>query len=149
MSEQNGSGWWMFHGDPAHTGFVSGGRINRESVAKLQTLHTLQVGGPVLSTPAIADGYVYVGTANATDSPGANGGNFHKINLQTGQIEATYRWTIPGNEGDTHGFTRYGLHAGGGGWPGLFQRFQWQVVLFERRGPLRDLGDQLARTRFG
>ena len=62
----NKSNWWMYHGDAAHTGFVQNSSITSSNVAKLETLHTLQVGGAILSVPAIVDGYVYVGTANGT-----------------------------------------------------------------------------------
>src|SRR5687768_5504909 len=60
------TGWWMYHGDPEHTGYVSDSDLTSAYVnpASFTTLHTLQLGGPVLSVPAVADGFVYVGTAN-------------------------------------------------------------------------------------
>lgn len=102
------SGWWMYHGDPEHTGFVSDSPINSSNAAKLQVWKELQLGGPVLSTPAIVDGYVYVGTANAQGAVGSNGGSFHKIELATGTIVATFNWDIPASEADTHGFCGMG-----------------------------------------
>ncbi|HEV7402237.1 MAG TPA: PQQ-binding-like beta-propeller repeat protein [Chthoniobacteraceae bacterium] len=99
--------WWMYHGDPAHTGYVGGGsRITSQNVgASLKLLHAIQLRGPVMSVPALVGGYAYVGTANSKDAPGANGGSFFKINLETGVIEQTYSWAIDLLERDSHGFT--------------------------------------------
>src|SRR5262249_51440380 len=60
------TGWWMYHGDPEHTGFVSDSKLSTANVAtaSFQTLFTLQLGGPILSVPAISDGFIYVGLAN-------------------------------------------------------------------------------------
>src|ERR1044072_2726432 len=60
------AGWWMYHGDPAHTGFVSDSNLNTATVASsnFKTLFTLQLGGPILSVPAVTDGFIYVGVAN-------------------------------------------------------------------------------------
>src|ERR1043166_3094775 len=58
------SGWWMYHGDPEHTGCASDSQTTSQTAAKLTTLYTLQLGGPVLSVPAVTDGFVYVGVAN-------------------------------------------------------------------------------------
>jgi len=101
--------WWMYHGDPAHTGFVaSGSQITSANIGKsLKLLHEIQLQGPVLSTPAIVDGYVYVGTANSHAIKTANGGSFFKINLQTG-VSEVFNWEIPLDERDTHGFTGMG-----------------------------------------
>jgi outer membrane protein assembly factor BamB len=101
-------GWWMYQGGPAHGGFVTDTPINSGNAAQLQTLHTLQVGGPVLSVPAVVDGYAYVGVANAAAAPGNNGGGLFKVNLASGQIEASYVWPIDLAQRDTHGFTGMG-----------------------------------------
>ena len=91
--------WWMYHGDPAHTGYVgNSSRITSQNVgASLKVLHQLQLRGPVMSVPAIVDGYVYVGTANSQEAAGANGGSFYKINLETGATQSTsgrsIRWS--------------------------------------------------------
>ncbi len=108
---QGGSGWWTFHGDTDRSGFVSDSPINASNVTKLQTLHTIQLGGPVLSTPAVVDGFVYVGTANGTNRGGQvspDGGSFYKIDLASGTIAATFHWPTDRPEGDTHGFTGMG-----------------------------------------
>ncbi len=89
------SDWWMYHGDPAHTGFATGSRITSQNVAKsLKVLHTLQVDGPVLSVPAVVGDYIYVGLANFHD-PNANlvgGGALKKIHLESGETVATFKW---------------------------------------------------------
>lgn len=102
------SGWWMHHGDPEHTGYVSDSPINSSNAGKLAVFKELQLGGPVLSTPAVVDGYVYVGTANAHGAVGSNGGSFYKIELATGTIAATFNWDIPSEERDSHGFCGMG-----------------------------------------
>ncbi|MDJ0842155.1 MAG: PQQ-binding-like beta-propeller repeat protein [Acidobacteriota bacterium] len=105
MSDATPSGWWMYHGDPAHTGFTDQSKINSGNVAGLKVKHDLTLNGPVMSVPAISGGYVYVGTANSKDAPGSNGGTMFKINLETGATEAKFTWPTLGHEGDTHGFT--------------------------------------------
>ena len=102
------SGWWMYHGDPQHTGFVSDSPINSKNAGKLKVFKELQLGGPVLSTPAIVDGFVYVGVANAHGAVGSNGGAFYRIELATGTIAATFTWDISSNDEDSHGFCGMG-----------------------------------------
>ena len=100
----------MYHGDPAHTGFVSkdSSSINSSNVTGLKTLFTLQLDGPVLSVPAIVDGFIYVGIANSHKARNQNGGSFYKINIQSGQIEESFTWDIALDERDSHGFTGMG-----------------------------------------
>jgi outer membrane protein assembly factor BamB len=102
------SNWWMYHGDPAHTGMATGSRINSGNAHTLRLLHDIETEGPVLSVPAIVDGFVYVGLANSHTAEGANGGQFLKIDVKTGDIAAKFEWSIDPNEGDTHGFMGMG-----------------------------------------
>lgn len=105
------SQWSTFHGDPAHTGYVIGSRLTTQTIAHLKPLYTREIGGAILSVPAIANGSIYVGTANGTMvacSALANGGSFHRIDLPTGEIQASYFWQTARHEGDTHGFTGMG-----------------------------------------
>lgn len=102
------STWWMFHGDPAHTGEATGSAINSGSVAGLKLTQSINVNGSILSTPAVVDGYVYCGLANSLEAAAQNGGQFIKVNLTTGQTEATYNWSIDPKERDTHGFCGMG-----------------------------------------
>lgn len=101
-------GWWMYQGGPAHGGYVTDTPITSANAATLQTAFTLQVGGPILSVPAVTDGYVYVGVANATAAPGNNGGGLLKVNLATGATEASFIWPVALSQRDTHGFTGMG-----------------------------------------
>jgi hypothetical protein len=75
----------MYHGDAAHTGFVSDSKLNTGTVASsnFQTLFTLELGGPILSVPAVTDGFIYVGLANYHAAQGGNGGALHKIDITT------------------------------------------------------------------
>jgi glucose dehydrogenase len=105
------SGWWMYHGDPAHSGYVgSGSAINAAALSggKFGVLHTLNLGGPVLSVPAVSDGFVYVGLANSRDAIGELGGTLLKISLDTGATAAKFNWKIELNERDAHGFCGMG-----------------------------------------
>ncbi len=97
-------GWWMYHGDAAHSGEATGSRITAANVGTLRLLHSLQVPGSVLSVPAVVGGYVFVGLANTQDVAHQNGGQILKIELVSGKTVATYRWSIPVTERDSHGF---------------------------------------------
>jgi outer membrane protein assembly factor BamB len=105
------SGWWMYHGDPAHTGYVgSGSAIDAAALSggKFGVLHTLNVGGSILSVPAVSDGFIYVGLANSRDFPGEQGGTLLKIDLKSGQTVKRFPWKVELNERDTHGFCGMG-----------------------------------------
>ncbi len=108
MSPDGVQNWWMYHGDAAHSGFTSTSNIDTETVAKLRPAFDLELDGPVMSTPAIVDGFVYVGTANSHDAAASNGGSFYKVELATGAIAAAFKWAIPQSERDTHGFCGMG-----------------------------------------
>jgi len=104
------SGWWMYHGDPGHTGYVSDSNLNTATVASssFQTLFTLQLGGPILSVPAVTDGFIYVGVANYHAAQGGNGGALHKIDIKTGTIVNTFSWDLGNDNEDAHSFTGMG-----------------------------------------
>ena len=110
------SGWWMYHGDPEHTGYVSDSDLSVAKIAPdpttgkspFATLFTLQLGGPVLSVPAIADGFIYVGLANSQQAQGGNGGALHKIDIQTGQTVKTFSWNLGNDSDDAHHFAGMG-----------------------------------------
>ena len=104
------TGWWMYHGDPAHTGFVSDSNLNTSTVASssFQTLFTLQLGGPILSVPAVTDGFIYVGIANYHAAEGGNGGALLKIDLTTGKTVNTFSWDLGQDNEDAHSFTGMG-----------------------------------------
>jgi outer membrane protein assembly factor BamB len=108
MSSNPPSNWWMFHGDAAHTGEVSGSAIDSSNVANLKLVASLNVNGSILSTPAVVDGYVYCGLANSLEAAAQNGGQFIKVELATGTTAATYNWSIDPLDRDTHGFCGMG-----------------------------------------
>ena len=99
------SGWWMYHGGATHTGFVSDSPLNARTVASsFSVLHTLQLGGPILSVPAVSNGFCYVGVANYQRAQGGNGGAVHKVELRSGKIVATFSWDLGTDARDTHSF---------------------------------------------
>ena len=122
------SEWDMFHGNVSHDGLVTGSSISSENAASLTVHYSKEVGGSILSVPAISGGSIYVGTANGTTvtngAPSAtgstvagdnaqgellaDGGSFHRIDLETGDTIASYFWQIDRAQGDTHGFTGMG-----------------------------------------
>lgn len=104
------TGWWMYHGDPEHSGYVSDSGLNSSNVASAEftTLQTVQLGGPVLSVPAISEGFIYVGLANSQQAEGGNGGSLHKIDIQTGTVVSTYSWDLGCNPRDAHSFAGMG-----------------------------------------
>jgi len=127
------SGWWMYHGDPAHTGFVSDSPINSSNAAKLQVFKELQLDGPILSTPAIVDGFIYVGIANSHGAVNSNGGAFYKIEIATGTIAATFRWDILASEGDTHGFCGMGSTPAVSGGKVFFIAFNGKLYCLDQQ----------------
>src|SRR5712691_8143030 len=113
MATNGSTGWWMYHGDPAHTGYVgSGSQITAAALTakRFDVLHTLNVGGPILSVPAVSDGFVYVGLANSRAAVGELGGTLLKIDLKSGDLATAkkYNWQIKPDERDTHGFCGMG-----------------------------------------
>ena len=104
------SGWWMYHGNPEHTGFVSDSQLNTTTVpsSSFQKLSTLQLGGPILSVPAVSDGFIYVGVANYHAAEGGNGGALHKIDIAKAQIIDTFSWELGNDNEDAHSFTGMG-----------------------------------------
>jgi len=117
----------MFHGDPAHTGEATGSAINSGNVAGLKLTQSIDVNGSILSTPAVVDGYVYCGLANSLAAAAQNGGQFIKVNLDTGQTEATYNWNIDPKERDTHGFCGMGCTPAVTGGKVYFSAFDGKV----------------------
>jgi outer membrane protein assembly factor BamB len=104
------TGWWMYHGDPEHTGFVSDSELNSTNVnpKTFTTLFTIPLGGPVLSVPAISDGHIYVGLANSLQAQGGNGGALHKIDIESGSIVGTFNWNLGNDSRDAHSFAGMG-----------------------------------------
>src|SRR5579871_604972 len=133
MATTNPTGWWMYHGDPQHSGVVSGSAINSKNVGTLKVLHDLHLGGPVLSVPAVTGGYVYVGLANSAASPGNNGGLLCKINLETGKTEASFRWDINPDERDSHGFTGMGCTPAVVGGKVIFSAFNGVIYCLDEK----------------
>ncbi|MEY2564990.1 MAG: quinohemoprotein ethanol dehydrogenase [Verrucomicrobiota bacterium] len=124
--------WWTFHRDPAHSGNANGSKITSANVGKsLKLLRTVALRGSVMSTPAIVDGYVYVGTANSHDAVGANGGSFFKINLETGDLKQ-FTWNISRPEGDAHGFTGMGCTPTIAGGKIYFSAFNGKVYCLDQ-----------------
>src|SRR5262249_44273832 len=57
-----GCDWTMFRGNPAHTGFTVESDIGVGNVSTLQEKWTGATGDDIVSSPAVVDGTVYVGS---------------------------------------------------------------------------------------
>lgn len=126
------SNWSMFHGDPAHTGEATGSAIDSKSVGKLTLLHSIDVKGSILSTPAVVDGFVYVGLANSLEAAAQTGGQFLKIELATGKTAATYNWSISLIDRDSHGFAGMGCTPAVAGGKVYFSAFNGKLYCLDQ-----------------
>ena len=94
--------WWMHHHDEQHSGAASGcSNIRSTSVHRLH-LHVppIALAGPIISIPSVVDGKIYVGTA--TSSLVTSGGTLYKIDLLTGNVDATFSFSgIGSRQGQT------------------------------------------------
>jgi outer membrane protein assembly factor BamB len=127
-----GSNWWMFHGDPAHTGEVTASSIDSKTVGGLKLTQSLNVNGSILSTPAIVDGYVYCGLANSLAAAAQNGGQFIKVDLNSGQTVAQYNWNIDPKERDSHGFCGMGCTPAVAGGRVVFSAFDGKLYCLDQ-----------------
>lgn len=101
--------WFMFHGDYAHSGYVSDSDIDSSQFpSNFDLLHSIQVDGSILSVPAVVGDDIFVGMANSHEATGSIGGALYKISLSSGDIVHQYIWDIDVNERDAHGFTGMG-----------------------------------------
>lgn len=103
-------GWWMYQGGPGHGGYVTDTPIRSSTIGQgpAQTF-TVQLGGPILSVPAVTDGYAYVGVANSHKQPGSNGGGLYRVELASGTVMPdAFTWQIELDQRDSHGFTGMG-----------------------------------------
>ncbi len=96
VNAQQENSWPMFHGDVAHTGYSTGSGPSTN-----QTLWTFKTNGEVWSSPAVADGIVYVASfdrnlyaINAVNWQGNMELSAGRLNLQfTGRSQRfSLRW---------------------------------------------------------
>ena len=126
------SGWWMFHGDPAHSGQATASPITSANVSKLRLRHSVPVPGSVLSTPAVVDGCVFVGLANTREVATQNGGQMLKIDLASGEIVSRFTWEIPVTERDSHGFCGMGCTPAVAGDRVVFSAFDGKLYCLSK-----------------
>jgi outer membrane protein assembly factor BamB len=100
--------WPMYHHDPQHSGLVACSDINSTNVGTLKPAYAqpLVLNGHIISVPAVVAGKVYVGTSLPT---GQNqGGTMYRIDLGTGNVEQTFSFVTPANQGSSQGETGIG-----------------------------------------
>lgn len=103
--------WSMYHGGYAHGGNAGAGNpLNSSNVndTSFGLLHSITTPGSILSVPAVADGYIYVGLANSREAVGSNGGTLQKYHVETGELACEFTWSIDVVDRDIHGFTGMG-----------------------------------------
>ena len=128
------SDWSMFHGDPLHTGEVLDSAIDSGTVPGLVLLHSIEVPGSILSTPAIVDGCAFVGLANTQAVASQIGGQLLKIDLASGEPACPpYTWEIPLDEKDSHGFCGMGVTPAVAEGLVVFSAFNGLVYCLRRR----------------
>ena len=131
MSEHEQGGapadWWMYHGDPQHTGHATGSNITTATVAGLAVLHGSTSTGRCSACPPSSAAYVYVGVANSHAVEASNGGSFYKIALESGEIVARYDWKTPLEQRDSHGFCGMGCTPAVAGGRVVFSAFDGKL----------------------
>jgi len=95
--------WWMYHRDPLHSGVVTDSHISRRSVGGLKLRARLDLGGPVVSVPAVVDNAIYVGIGNSRWAPLGSGGTLFKVDLVSGAVLRTFTFHTPRNQGSRQG----------------------------------------------
>ena len=127
MADPAASGWWMYHGDPAHSGEAPASDISAENVSTLTLRHSISVPGSILSVPAVVDGCVFVGLANTHEVATQNGGQLLKVDLTSGETLARFTWSIPASERDSHGFCGMGVTPAVSGGRVVFTAFNGKL----------------------
>jgi hypothetical protein len=85
--------WWMYHGNPQHTGAVVGSVLDASNVSGLTALAPTDLpNGQVLSVPALWENVAFIGTWCPTGDQSAY---FYSINLANGLIIATHEVKAP------------------------------------------------------
>jgi outer membrane protein assembly factor BamB len=72
----------MFHANPAHTGIYEGTAPQKQPTVKW----AFKAGGPIVGSPAIADGVVYIGAMD---------GHLYAIDQQTGKEKWNFKSRMP------------------------------------------------------
>ena len=74
----------------------------------------IKLDGPVIGTPSVVRGKIYVGTGNSKKADGALGGTLYKIDLNTGFVENEFSFNTPLGQGSRQSY------AGIGSSPAIF-----------------------------
>jgi outer membrane protein assembly factor BamB len=99
--------WPMYHHDPQHTGLVACSDITSSNVGTLtQAYPAIPLNGHVISTPAVVDGKVYVGSS--VPGNGQGGGTLYRIDVATGAIENQFSFVTQAGQGSEQGETGIG-----------------------------------------
>ncbi len=130
----------MYHRDQQHSGLCQESAITSATAPELKTIVDFPVPGPVLSVPAVVNGYVYVGVANSRRLPGSNGGSLLKISCDDGSLAAVFDWALQesyppdpvhGEAQDSHGFTGMGCTPAVSGGYVYFSAFDGRVYCLD------------------
>jgi outer membrane protein assembly factor BamB len=87
--------WWMFHGDPEHSGVVTESHLSTMTIGMLRPRRRLVLDGPIVSVPAVVDGTIYVGVANSSLAAAGRGGSLYAIDLLSGVIRSRFTFNTP------------------------------------------------------
>ena len=106
------TGWWMYHGNPEHTGLSPTVILTLPMLARQLSACCTNCNSAdrCCLCPRFPTASSYVGLANYQNTPdgSGNGGALHKIDIQAGTIVKTFSWNLGGDMEDTHSFTGMG-----------------------------------------
>jgi outer membrane protein assembly factor BamB len=97
--------WWMYHRDPMHSGLVTDSNLSRTNVSALRLRGAVQLGGPVVSVPAVVNNNIYVGIGNSRWAQFGSGGTLFRLDLATGAVLASFTFNTPPFQGSRQGLT--------------------------------------------
>jgi outer membrane protein assembly factor BamB len=101
--------WRGYHHDEGLTGVTTGcSSITSNTVGNLMLYKTIELDGPVIGTPSVVRGKIYVGTGNSKKADGGLGGTLYKIDLYTGIIENEFTFSTPFGQGSRQSYAGIG-----------------------------------------
>jgi len=101
--------WRGYHHDEGLTGVTTGcSKIISTNVDTLMLMKNIELDGPVIGTPSIVRGKIFVGIANSKKADGGLGGTLYKINLLSGNIENEFTFNTPFGQGSRQSYAGIG-----------------------------------------
>jgi outer membrane protein assembly factor BamB len=101
--------WRGYHHDEGLTGVTTGcSRITSNTVGNLMLYRRIELDGPVIGTPSVVRGKIYVGIGNSKRADGGMGGTLYKIDLTNGTIDNEFTFNTPFGQGSRQSYAGIG-----------------------------------------